>query len=134
MYFCMANKPFFSGDEDVFQWSDTTDQSHIKQNIMNKFDLNDLRRAVVKTTGANPDVVSDVLDAAFEATRNAVCEHGSVSIHGFGSFHTRILPGESGADPHGNEYEVGERITVDFNPFKKFREELEAAKGITAIP
>lgn len=123
---------------EILQWSDLTDHSPINnenmQVIEKNFDLNELSHLIVAETGESLETVSGVLDAAFDVLRRQISERGYAALHGFGSFRIRELEAESGTDPHGNEYNVGKRVTVDFNPHKVFRDELEKTTGTSAIP
>jgi len=101
--------------------------------VEKNFDLSDLIHATVAETNEPLNVVDEIVKSALAILRKEVTARGYVELDGFGSFSTREIAAEKGHLPHGGEYEVGKRITVDFNPFIKFRDELEAFHGEPAI-
>lgn len=101
--------------------------------IEKEFDKNELINLVIAEVGENPQTVTDIVDATFNILIEKVSEMGYAQLHGFGSFSLRELPAESGIDPHGNAYDVPKRVTVEFNPFKPFRDKLAALNGVPAI-
>lgn len=102
--------------------------------MQDHFDLSELISATTAETGLESSQVDATVKAALKILKAEISEHGYVALNGFGSFKTRVLAPENGTDPHGNEYSVPARITVDFNPAKAFRDELTAVTGTPAIP
>lgn len=98
------------------------------------YDLGELIQETAEAAGCLHNEVDHILKTAFDILAAKIAENGSAQVHKFGSFKTRVLPAESGTDPNGNPYEVGERVTIEFNPFKSFRERLTAESGLPAIP
>ena len=101
--------------------------------VEGNFDLKDLIQAVCERTDQGIDHVDESVKAALNILKAEIAVRGYVELHGFGSFKLRTLQAESGTDPQGNQYEVPERVTVEFNPFKAFRDVLTAETGSPAI-
>lgn len=101
--------------------------------VEGNFDLRDLIQAVCERTDQGINNVDESVDAALNIIKAQVAIRGYVELHGFGSFKLRTLQAESGTDPQGNEYSVPERVTVEFNPFKAFRDVLTAETNKPAI-
>jgi nucleoid DNA-binding protein len=78
-------------------------------------------------------VVESVMNAALEIIQRELPLRGYAQFHGFGSFRMQKLPAESGVTPQGEPYEVGERLTVQFNPGFLFREDIQKITGTPAI-
>ena len=51
----------------------------------------------------------------------------------FGSFQVHEIPARSGVDPQGNPYDAPERLTVEFNAEKQFRDRLAELSGKKVI-
>lgn len=101
--------------------------------IEGNFDRSELYTLIHDDTG---QLRSDIDEVFKSATRNLiekVSELGYAEVDGFGSFRVVELAPESGIGPQGNPYDVGKRVTVEFNPFKEFRDKLEALTGYPAI-
>jgi len=98
------------------------------------YDFSELIADTAEKTEYGNRIVELILEAAFETLAEKVAEKGYVQVHRFGSFRIKTLAAESGKLPNGDEFSVGERVTIEFNPFKKFRETLEERTGLPAIP
>ena len=101
--------------------------------VEKNFDLRDLIHAVAAEENHPLNEVDGIIKSALKILREEVTKRGYVELNHFGSFKTRELAPESGHLPGGLPYSVGKRITVDFNPFIAFRDELEQFHGEPAI-
>ena len=101
--------------------------------VKGNFDLKDLIQAVCERTDQGIDHVDESVKAALNILKAEIAVRGYVELNGFGSFAIKTLKAESGTDPQGNEYSVPERVTVEFNPFKAFRDVLTAETNKPAI-
>ena len=101
--------------------------------MQDNFDLKGLIDAVCEKTDRRIQDVDEVVKAALNILKAEIAVNGYAELHGFGSFAIKTLKAESGTDPQGNHYEVPERVTVEFNPFKAFRDVLAAETGNPAI-
>jgi nucleoid DNA-binding protein len=101
--------------------------------VEKNFDLQDLVHATEAAANYPVDQVDEILKAAFKIIRKEVTERGYVTLDKFGSFKIRELAAETGHTQTGAPYEAGKRITVDFNPFITFRDELSQFHGEPAI-
>lgn len=101
--------------------------------IEGNFDLYELIELTAADTNIPKHDVRAALKVALNILKTKIVELGYAELDGFGSFHIRELAPESGKLPNGEPYSVGKRATVDFNPFKPFRDEMEDKTGEPAI-
>jgi len=117
---------------------DTADAFHGKVGLLNNevigdYDKDDMIRQVSKNLGRDHDVVVSIIEEAFAVTKAAVIKHDRVIYRGFGSLRLKTHAAESGKDPQGEKYEVGERLSVEFNAGGDFKSQITLAKGLPAI-
>jgi len=117
---------------------DTADAFHGKVGLLNNevigdYDKDDLMKQVAKNLSMDHDDVISVIEEAFAVTKAAVIKHDRVIYRGFGSLRLKKHAPESGKDPGGNAYEVGERLSVEFNAGGDFKSQITLAKGLPAI-
>ena len=101
--------------------------------IVKKFDLSEMSQMVSEQTDVYNNLVQQVLTSFFDILAQGVALKEYGEVHGLGSFRIVKLKPESGIDPQGNAYSVGERVKVEFNPFEPFREKVEATTGLKCI-
>ena len=101
--------------------------------ITGDFDRNELINLTAAETNEPRDTVDEVLKAALKILATQVCQRGYATIEGFGSFRVDELAARSGTDPHGKPYDAPARLTVQFNPEKRFRDELSELTGKVVI-
>lgn len=105
--------------------------------VQGTFDKNELINLVFNqtadTVGASKADVAAIVDEAFDVIQKQLPLFGYAQFHGFGSFRMQKLPAESGVTPQGEPYEIGERLTVQFNPGFLFREDIQKITGTPAI-
>ena len=101
--------------------------------IEGNFDLYELIELTAADTNTPRHDFRAALKVASNLMETKIVEVGYAELDGFGSFHIRELAPESGTLPNGEPYSVGKRATVDFNPFKPFRDEMEDKTGEPAI-
>jgi len=119
----------------ILQQSDTTDNSTpgATQEAAGVFDLSEVIEEVSEKLEMSSDGVRLVLEAALTTLKVRISTLGHVQLHNFGSFHVQRLAARAGIDPQGESYSVGERVTVEFNPFADFRAVLTEKQGLPAI-
>ena len=96
-------------------------------------DLNEVVKLVAYNTGHSVANVEEILENFLETVSGAVSQTGYVELNKFGSFRLKTHAAQEGKDPHGNPYSVPERISVEFNAFKHFRDTVERAAGKPCI-
>lgn len=102
--------------------------------IEGRFDRSELIALTAAETNEQPELVGEVLKAAFRILATQIClQEKGATIEGFGSFRVDELAARSGKDPHGKPYDAPARLTVQFNPEKRFRDELEELTGKVVI-
>ena len=101
--------------------------------ITGDFDRNELINLTAAETNNPTDIVEEVLKAALKILATQVCQRGYATIKGFGSFRVDELAARSGKDPNGEDFSAPERLTVQFNPEKRFRDELSELTGKVVI-
>ena len=105
----------------------------LNNEVLGDYDKDDLIRQVSKNLGINHDEVVSVIEEAFSVTKAAVIKHDRVIYRGFGSLRLKTHAAESGKDPQGEKYEVGERLSVEFNAGGAFKSQITLSKGLPAI-
>ena len=101
--------------------------------VIKNLDLHKLVHMTAKKLGKDHDEVDEVVTSFINTFRDAMPLKGYAEIHGLGSFKLRPLAPRSGKLPDGSDFSVGERITVDFNPFQPLRDSVQAVTGIECI-
>lgn len=101
--------------------------------VIKNLDLHEVAHQTAAECNMDHEDVERVLKTAFKTIARGVALKGYAELHGFGSFKLRKLAPRDGELPDGTEFSVGERITVDFNPFDRFRHEVEAVTGLPCI-
>ncbi len=101
--------------------------------ITGDFDRSELITLTAAETNEPRDTVDEVLKAALKILATQVCQRGYATIEGFGSFRVDKLAARSGKDPNGKDFSAPERLTIQFNPEKRFRDELSELTGKVVI-
>lgn len=101
--------------------------------IIKNLDRREITAMVAHDTHLPEKTVAKVLSEFFVALISGVALKEYAELEGLGSFRVKRIAAESGTDPHGNPYSVGERVTVEFNPFEPFRDEVERITGLPCI-
>lgn len=108
--------------------------------IIKNLDRTELERIVQNDTKFPLADIHKMTTAFFAALRNGVAISGYAEIHGLGSFKVKRHAPKKGKTPpkegeqEGAPYEVGERVSVEFNAFEEFREEVGTVAGVECIP
>ena len=101
--------------------------------IEGHFDRSELIQLTLAEVGEPLNVVSEIVKTAFRILAEQTALHGYSTIENFGSFQVHEIPARSGVDPQGNPYDAPERLTIQFNPEKRFRDELSELTGKKVI-
>lgn len=105
----------------------------VANNETGRFDRRELVLSVVHELGISFAEIDEITACVFRVLREQIAAKHYVEIHKFGSFRIKTLAAEQGLTPSGVPYNVGERVTVDFNPFKALRDELTKNTDIPAV-
>jgi nucleoid DNA-binding protein len=101
--------------------------------IEKNFDKSELVALTAAETSFDKDVVARILTAALNHLKTQVCQRGYAEIDNFGSFKIKNHAPLSGNTPRGEDFDVPERLSIDFNAEKKFRDELQTLTGKPVI-
>lgn len=101
--------------------------------IQGDADLRELTAIAADVVGMEHDDAKRLIHAFLNEIQAQTAKRGYVTLHGFGSFSIKELAPDSGNDPHGNPFNVGKRLTAEFNPFAEFRKAISDATGLPAI-
>ena len=101
--------------------------------IEGHFDRSELIQLTLAEVGEPLNVVSEIVKTAFRILAEQTALHGYATIENFGSFQVHEIPARSGIDPQGNPYDAPERLTVEFNAEKQFRDRLAELSGKKVI-
>ena len=101
--------------------------------IEGHFDRSELIQLTLAEVGEPLNVVSEIVKTAFRILAEQTALHGYSTIENFGSFQVHEIPARSGIDPQGNPYDAPERLTVEFNAEKQFRDRLAELSGKKVI-
>jgi len=105
----------------------------IANNETGRFDRRELVLSIVHELGISFAEIDEITACLFRVLREQISKKQYVEIHKFGSFRVKSLAAEQGLTPNGTAYQVGERVTVDFNPFKALRDEVTAKTGYPSV-
>ncbi len=100
--------------------------------ILKNLDRSELESAISVKHGQTVETVHAVIQTFIEGIRQGVALKGYVEIDGLGSFRLQTLLAQEGV-AFGKEYAVPERVTVQFNPFLPFRNDVETIVGKPCI-
>ena len=120
-------------------WNKHFQQSQLKNDktmsvIEGRFDRSELIALTAAETNEQAELVGEVLKAAFRILATQIClQEKGATIEGFGSFRVDELAARSGKDPNGKDFSAPERLTIQFNPEKRFRDELSELTGKVVI-
>jgi len=119
-------------------WNQHFQQSQLKNKqimpvIEGNFDRSELIQLTLAEVGEPLNVVSEIVKTAFRILAEQTALHGYSTIENFGSFQVHEIPARSGIDPQGNPYDAPERLTVEFNAEKQFRDRLAELSGKKVI-
>ena len=101
--------------------------------IEGHFDRSELIQLTLAEVNEPLNVVSEIVKTAFRILAEQTALHGYSTIENFGSFQVHEIPARSGIDPQGNPYDAPERLTVEFNAEKQFRDRLAELSGKKVI-
>jgi nucleoid DNA-binding protein len=101
--------------------------------ITGDFDRSELITLTAAETNETRDTVEEVLKSALRILATQIAQRGYVTLRDFGSFRVDELAARSGTDPQGNHYDAPARLTIQFNPEKRFRDELSELTGKVVI-
>jgi len=101
--------------------------------IEGHFDRSELIQLTLAEVNEPLNVVSEIVKTAFRILAEQTALHGYSTIENFGSFQVHEIPARSGVDPQGNPYDAPERLTVEFNAEKQFRDRLAELSGKKVI-
>lgn len=101
--------------------------------IEGNFDLRELIHLTAAECDAQLSEVDYAVKTALKILKTEISKRGYATIEGFGSFRVDEIASRSGIDPQGNPFSVEERLTVEFNPEKRFRDELSKLTGKKVI-
>lgn len=101
--------------------------------IVKNFDLSEMEQMVSEQTDVYNNLVHQVLTSFFDILAQGVALKEYGEVEGLGSFRIVTLKPTSGIDPQGDPFSVGDRVTIEFNPFEPFREKVEATTGLKCI-
>ena len=104
-----------------------------KEVIEGHFDRLELVRLTAAQTNEPAETVAEIVKATFAILATQIAQRGYATIDGFGSFRVDTIAARSGTDPQGNHYDAPERLTIEFNPEKRFRDELAELTGKKVI-
>jgi len=92
---------------------------------MTKLELIQNVSGKVAAENVNKKQTLAVVDAVFEAVKEAIEKDGHIAYPGFGTFSTRTRAAREGRNPHsGAAIQIPETVTVTFRPAPKFKESL----------
>ncbi len=92
---------------------------------MTKLELIQNVSGKVAAENVNKKQTLAVVDAVFEAVKEAIEKDGHIAYPGFGTFSTRTRAAREGRNPHSGEaIQIPETVTVTFRPAPKFKETL----------
>ena len=119
-------------------WNENFNKSQSKNKqimpvIEGNFDRSELIKLTLAEVGEPLNVVSEIVKTAFRILAEQTALHGYSTIENFGSFQVHEIPARSGVDPQGNPYDAPERLTVEFNAEKQFRDRLAELSGKKVI-
>ena len=119
-------------------WNENFNKSQSKNKqimpvIEGNFDRSELIKLTLAEVGEPLNVVSEIVKTAFRILAEQTALHGYSTIENFGSFQVHEIPARSGIDPQGNPYDAPERLTVEFNAEKQFRDRLAELSGKKVI-
>lgn len=109
------------------------DQETLSYEIVGEYDKNDLIRQFRKNASVAPDNAHAFVDEVLRIMAAATIKHGRIILRGFGTMSLQTHAPESGIDPSGKPYEVGERISVEFKAAGAFKKAILEAKGVPGI-
>ena len=101
--------------------------------IEGHFDRSELIQLTLAEVNEPLNVVDAVLKSALKILATQIAQRGYATLDGFGSFRVDTIAARSGTDPQGNHYDAPERLTIEFNPEKRFRDELAELSGKKVI-
>ena len=120
-------------------WNQNFQQSRLKNDktmsvIEGRFDRSELIALTAAETNEQAELVGEVLKAAFRILATQIClQEKGATIEGFGSFRVDELAARIGKDPNGKDFSAPARLTIQFNPEKRFRDELAELSGKVVI-
>ena len=119
-------------------WNDNFSNSQLKNKkimpvIEGHFDRSELIQLTLAEVNEPLNVVSETVKTAFRILAEQIALTGYATIEGFGSFRVETIAARSGTDPQGNEFHAPERLTIEFNPEKRFRDNIAELTGKKVI-
>ncbi len=102
--------------------------------IIKNLDRKEIEQMVHGDTAFSHGLIHDVISSFFKNLREGVALKEYAELDELGSFHIKRHAAHAGKDPQGHAFSVGERVSIEFNAFEPFREEVSATTGLTCIP
>ncbi len=102
-------------------------------NIVKNLDRTEIENMIFAETGIAKELTYQVLSSFFRNLGNGVALKEYAEVYEFGSFRLKRLAPLNGKLPDGTPFDVGERITVEFNPGPEVRAAVEAVTGLKCI-
>jgi nucleoid DNA-binding protein len=101
--------------------------------MKDNFDLSDLIKATEQQLATEQADIGITISTAIEILKKRLAHTGYTELHEFGSLTLKRKAAKSGIDPHGEPYDVPERVKIVFHPFKTFRETVETITGFPVV-
>lgn len=101
--------------------------------VEKNLDRSELANLVASDTGLSKDDVQRMLQSFFSNLRTGVALTGYAELDGLGSFKLVTRAARKGVSPSGQAYSVPTRLTIKFEAFQPFREEVAAKNGKDCI-
>lgn len=121
-------------DQDMSEtWAAFIGEDVLTYEVNGDYDKNDLIRQFTRNAGVNADNAHSFVDEVLRIMAAATIKHGRIILRSFGSMYLQKHAPESGIDPHGRPFEVGERISVEFKAGGGFKSAIVKEKGVKAI-
>ena len=101
--------------------------------IEKRLDLSELIKATAQTTGLDRKTVDTVVTNLVAKLTRGIAETDYATVDGLGSFRLVVRKGRT-FNLLGKTFTVGQRVTVEFNAHKEFRDLIAQEKKIPVIP
>lgn len=101
--------------------------------VTGDYDKTDLILQFKENAVVTADNAHAFVDEVLRIMAAATIKHGRIILRGFGTMSLQTHAPESGIDPNGKPYSVGERISVEFKAAGAFKKAILEAKGVPGI-
>ena len=109
------------------------DRSALTLPVTGDYDKTDLILQFKENAIVTPANAHKFVDEVLRIMACATIKHGRIILRGFGTMSLQTHAPESGIDPSGKPYSVGERISVEFKAAGAFKKAILEAKGVPGI-